>query len=88
MREVYEDAGLTAALLPRPAAVAVRSLHPKWLPTLALSYATILPLSTQPIGEEGQPAAWKTLADEWDSTFPDDRDRILAYVTWLTENVG
>lgn len=51
--------------------------------TLSLSYAVVgvdVPLA----GESGQPPRWVGLDEEWASVFPEDRDRIRAYVRRLT----
>ncbi|GGK71067.1 hypothetical protein Sme01_27010 [Sphaerisporangium melleum] len=88
-RELAEETGLRAELLPAPAAVSVRSYHPDWSPTLGLSYAAIIGRDLPLAGESGQPPRWFALEDEWESVFPEDRDRIQAYVRSLaTERTG
>ncbi|MCP2303421.1 hypothetical protein LV79_003126 [Actinokineospora globicatena] len=84
-RELAEEAGVVAELLPVPAAVSVRSFRADYAPTLSLSYGAIVPLDTPLGGETGQPARWHDLDEVWDSMFPQDRDRIRAYVRWLAE---
>jgi 8-oxo-dGTP diphosphatase len=82
-RELEEETGLRGALLPVPAAVSVRSYRADWSPTLGLSYAAIVGRDVPLGGESGQPAAWIDLDEEWERTFPDDRDRIRAHVRQL-----
>lgn len=36
-------------------------------------------------GEQGQPAAWMPLAQPWESSFLDDRLRIIEFVAWLQD---
>ncbi|WP_405728725.1 NUDIX domain-containing protein [Streptomyces sp. NBC_00028] len=82
-RELHEETGLLAQLLPEPAAVAVRSYRPDWSPTLGLSYAAIVDRQAPLGGEKGQPAAWFSLDEKWQSVFPEDRVRILSHVRRL-----
>ncbi|MEU8108404.1 NUDIX domain-containing protein [Nonomuraea muscovyensis] len=82
-RELAEETGLRAELLPLPAAACVRSYRADWSPTLGLSYAAIIDLDVPLGGEHGQPARWFGLDEEWESVFPEDRHRIQAYVRWL-----
>ena len=83
VRELGEETGLRGVLLPAPAAVAVRSYRADWSPTLGLSYAAVIALGVPLGGESGQPPKWVDLDDEWESAFPEDRDRIRAYVRRL-----
>jgi 8-oxo-dGTP pyrophosphatase MutT (NUDIX family) len=82
-RELVEETGLRGALLSVPAAVSVRSYRADWSPTLGLSYAAVIDRAVPLGGESGQPAAWIDLDDEWESSFPEDRDRIRAHVRRL-----
>lgn len=82
-RELLEETGLQAELLSAPAAVAVRSYRSDWSPTLGLSYAAIADRQVPLGGEQGQPAAWMSLDEEWESVFPEDRERIRAHVRRL-----
>jgi 8-oxo-dGTP pyrophosphatase MutT (NUDIX family) len=82
-RELLEETGLRTELLPEPAAVAVRSYRADWSPTLGLSYAAIVGRDVPLSGEQNQPAAWFRLDADWDSVFPEDRERIRAYVERL-----
>jgi 8-oxo-dGTP diphosphatase len=82
-RELWEEAGLRGELLPAPAAVAVRSFRPDWSPTLGLSYAAVISRDVPLGGESSQPARWVALEEEWESVFPEDRDRIREYVRRL-----
>jgi 8-oxo-dGTP diphosphatase len=83
IRELWEETGLRGELLPTPAAVAVRSYRSDWSPTLGLSYAAVIGLDAPLSGESGQPPKWVDLDEEWESIFPEDRDRIRAYVRRL-----
>lgn len=69
-------------LCPAPAAVAVRSYHPDWPAPLGLSYAAIGDPGTPLQGEDGQAVRWVPLSTAWASAFPDDRQRIVRYVSW------
>jgi 8-oxo-dGTP diphosphatase len=82
-RELEEEAGLRTQLLVEPAAVAVRSYRADWSPTLGLSYAAIVRRDVPLGGESGQPAAWVSLDEEWESVFPEDQSRIRAYARRL-----
>jgi 8-oxo-dGTP diphosphatase len=80
LRELDEETGLRVEVRSRPAAVAVRAFHHKWEPTLGLSYAAVADLASPIRGEAGQPVAWKALRQPWESMFPEDRPRMMAYV--------
>lgn len=82
-RELLEETGLRVELLAEPAAVAVRSYRVDWSPTLGLSYAAIVGRDVPLGGEQGQPAAWFRLDEEWTSVFPEDRHRIWGHVRRL-----
>lgn len=82
-RELVEETGLSGDLLPMPAAVAVRSYRADWEPTLGLSYGAVIGRDAPLGGEAGQPPKWVNLDEEWDSAFPEDRDRIRSYVRRL-----
>jgi len=86
LRELFEETGVRATLLPRPAAVAVRSYHPDWSATLGLSYAAVVDASCPLLAESGQPVAWTALDRGWDSFFPDDPPRIRRHATWMMKN--
>lgn len=79
-RELVEEAGVEGGLLPEPAAVAVRSFRTDWTPTLSLSYGTVIGRDVPLGGESGQPSKWIDLNETWESVFPEDRDRIRAFV--------
>jgi 8-oxo-dGTP diphosphatase len=83
VRELREETGLRGDLLPAPAAVAVRSYRADWSPTLGLSYATVIGRNVPLGGESRQPPKWFDLDEEWESVFPEDRDRIRAHVRRL-----
>ncbi|MEU9884803.1 NUDIX hydrolase [Sphaerisporangium sp. NPDC051011] len=83
VRELKEETGLSAELLPAPAAVTVRSYRADWCPTLGLSYAAVIGLDVPLGGESGQPPKWVDMDEEWESVFPEDRDRIRAYLRRL-----
>jgi 8-oxo-dGTP diphosphatase len=82
-RELVEEAGVAGELLPMPAAVAVRSFRADWAPTLSLSYGAVVSRDVPLGGETGQPSKWVDLDETWESVFPEDRDRIRAYVRRL-----
>lgn len=88
VRELKEETGLDGELLLVPAAVSVRSYHPDLPPTLGLSYAAVIDREIPLSGEHGQPAAWVDLEEERQSAFPDDRDRIRAYMRRLAVEHG
>jgi 8-oxo-dGTP diphosphatase len=81
LRELLEETGLRTELFPRPAAVAVRSFRHDWPATLALSYAATVDPEATTSPEDGQPVDWKPLDEPWASVFPEDRLRMLAYVS-------
>uniref|UniRef100_UPI002F906AFF NUDIX hydrolase n=1 Tax=Streptomyces sp. NBC_01001 TaxID=2903713 RepID=UPI002F906AFF len=84
-RELGEETGLRRELLPLPAAVAVRSYRADWSATLGLSYAAVIDREAPLGGESGQPPRWFDLAEEWESVFPADRERIRAHVQLLAD---
>ncbi|MFF3332652.1 NUDIX hydrolase [Streptomyces sp. NPDC002888] len=90
VRELWEETGLRGELLPTPAAVAVRSFRADWSATLGLSYAAVIGRDVPLGGESGQPPRWVALDEEWESAFPEDRDRIRAHVRRLAagQSVG
>ena len=79
VRELREETGLHAVLARTPAAVAVRAYAVEWPATLGLSYATFVPRDSPVRGEAGQPVQWHAIDDPWDSSFPEDRNRMLRY---------
>ena len=82
-RELGEETGVAGELLTVPAAVAVRSFRADWAPTLSLSYGAIIGRDVPLSGETGQPSKWVDLDETWESVFPEDRERIRAYVRRL-----
>lgn len=84
-RELMEETGVECELLPVPAAVAVRSFRTDWAPTLGLSYGAVVGRDVPLGGESGQPSKWIHLDETWESVFPEDRDRIRAFVRRLAE---
>ena len=82
-RELLEETGLEAELLARPAAASVRSYHADWPATLGLSYAAIVDSAAPLVAEPGQPVAWMSLGNHWESYFPDDPSRIRRHAQWL-----
>lgn len=82
-RELVEEAGVAGELLPVPAAVAVRSFRADWAQTLSLSYGAVVGRDVPLRGETGQPSRWVDLDEAWESVFPEDRERIRAYVRRL-----
>ncbi|MFE4170587.1 NUDIX domain-containing protein [Streptomyces sp. NPDC056909] len=87
-RELMEETGLRGELLPVPAAVSVRSYRADGSPTLGLSYAAVIGRDAPLSGESGQPPAWTDLDDNWESAFPEDRDRIRAHIRRLATGHG
>ncbi|WP_433241485.1 NUDIX hydrolase [Streptosporangium sp. CA-135522] len=85
LRELLEETGISAELLPTPAAVSVRAYRSDWSPTLGLSYAAIVDRGLPLSGESGQPAAWIPLEHNWQGAFPEDRDRIRRHVQHLAQ---
>lgn len=88
VRELREETGAQAVLLPLPAAVAVRSYHPDWSATLGLSYAAIVDTSAELVAESGQPTAWMSLGQDWDGYFSDDPRRMRWHAQWLADVGG
>jgi 8-oxo-dGTP diphosphatase len=82
-RELAEETGVHGDLLPVPAAVTVRSYRADWEPTLGLSYVAVIGRDVPLGGETGQPPRWFALDEEWNSAFPEDRDRIQTHVRRL-----
>ncbi|GII96729.1 NUDIX hydrolase [Sinosporangium siamense] len=82
-RELAEETGVRADLLPVPAAVSVRSYRADWAPTLGLSYSAIISLDVSLGGQSDQPPRWFGLGEKWESVFPEDRGRIRAHVRRL-----
>ncbi|MFI9019049.1 NUDIX domain-containing protein [Streptomyces griseus] len=82
-RELLEETGIRADLLPDPAAVAVRSYRADWSATLGLSYAAIADRGVPLVAEADQPARWFSLQERWDSVFPEDRSRIRDHARLL-----
>ena len=87
-RGLFEETGVRADLLPRPAAVAVRSYHPDWPVTLGLSYAACVDAWTRLVPEKEQPVAWTRLDCDGEVIFPDDPERIRGHARWLAEVLG
>lgn len=82
-RELREETGLDVDLLDRPAAANVRSYHPDKPPCLSLSYTAIADPAAPLAPEPGQPAAWVSLDQSWESCFPEDPARIRRHAQWL-----
>ncbi|MEV6202502.1 NUDIX hydrolase [Streptomyces sp. NPDC051771] len=83
-RELLEETGLRAELLREPALATIRSYRPGAPVTFGLSYATIIEAGAPLVAEKGQPVAWMSLEDEWDSCFPGDPARMRQHATWIT----
>ncbi|WP_017605540.1 NUDIX hydrolase [Nocardiopsis alkaliphila] len=83
IRELREETGTWGELSPVPLAVCVRSYRPDLSPTLGLSYAARIDRDLPLVGEEGQPAAWVRLEHDWETVFPEDRDRIRRHARRL-----
>jgi 8-oxo-dGTP diphosphatase len=82
-RELREEAGIDLEISDTPAVAAVRSFKSGWSETLALSYWAVSPVEAEVVGEDGQPAEWKELAEGWESYFPDDAVRMTSHVERL-----
>nr|MDT0658726.1 NUDIX hydrolase [Micromonospora sp. DSM 115978] len=82
-RELAEETGVVADLLPVPAAVFVRSYRPDWAPTLGLAYATTVDVSSRLRWEHHQPAAWMPLSQDWEGAFPEDSKRMRRFAAYL-----
>ncbi|MFE1312442.1 NUDIX domain-containing protein [Streptomyces sp. NPDC058755] len=87
-RELFEETGVKAELLPEPAVATVRSYGPGWAATLGLSFVAVVGGATPLVAESGQPAAWKSLNEDWASYFPEDASRIRQHARWLREVSG
>lgn len=83
-RELREETGVSAHLLPEPAAVTVRSYRADWAPTLGLTYGAVVDRGVTLYGEDGQPASWFPVGYSWGTMLPEDRGRIAAYARHLT----
>jgi 8-oxo-dGTP diphosphatase len=83
IRELTEEAGIVADLLPVPAAVFVRSYRSDWAPTLGLAYAATVDVSSKLTWEVHQPAAWMPLKDDWEGAFPEDSARMREFAAHL-----
>lgn len=70
VRELQEETGVAAELLPVPAAVAVRSFRVDWASTLSLSYGAVIGRDVPLGAERGQPSKWVSLDETWESVFP------------------
>ncbi|OIJ65293.1 DNA mismatch repair protein MutT [Streptomyces mangrovisoli] len=87
-RELFEETGVAARLLADPAAATIRSYHPDLPPTLGLSYMAIVDAAASLSPEHGQPAAWISLDQHWDSCFPEDPPRIRRHAQWLRDTAA
>ena len=87
-RELLEETGVAGDLDPVPAAVSVRSYRSDWDPSLGLSYVATIGRELPLAGEDGQPAAWIPLEQEWETVFAEDRDRIREHVRWSASQIG
>lgn len=84
-RELFEETGIEAELLPEPAAATVRSYRPEWSATLGLSFVAIVDAAKSLVAESGQPAAWTPLDEDWASYFPEDASRVRRHARRLRE---
>ncbi|MGW1734248.1 NUDIX domain-containing protein [Streptomyces sp. NPDC001999] len=85
-RELFEETGIEAGLLPEPAAATVRSYRSEWPATLGLSFVAIVDVAKPLVPESGQPAAWTPLDEDWASYFPEDASRVRRHARWLRED--
>lgn len=82
-RELFEETGVRAELLPAPAAVTVRSYHPGWPATMSASFVTVVDRRTPLTPEDGCPTAWLPLDEPWQGWFADDRLRMRQFADRL-----
>ncbi|WP_405901427.1 NUDIX domain-containing protein [Streptomyces sp. NBC_00727] len=87
-RELFEETGVEAELLPVPAAATVRSYRAGLAATLGLSFVAIASAATPLTPESGQPAAWTPLVEDWSSCFPGDAARVREHARWLGKALG
>ncbi|MGX1886549.1 NUDIX hydrolase [Streptomyces sp. NPDC055287] len=85
-RELLEETGIRAELLAEPAAVTVRSYRPGWSATMGVAFAAVVDQTTPLTPENGQPAAWLPLDEQWQGYFPEDRLRMTRYAALLARN--
>ncbi|GAA3251066.1 NUDIX domain-containing protein [Dactylosporangium siamense] len=85
-RELAEETGIVAELLPLPAAVFVRSYRSDWSATLGFAYAAIVDASVALSWESHQPGAWMSLERDWDGAFPEDRARMRTFAALLIQH--
>lgn len=85
-RELVEETGIVADLLPVPAAVFVRSYRADWATTLGLAYAATVGVSSRLMWEHHQPAAWMPLSQAWEGAFPEDSRRMRQFAAHLERN--
>ncbi len=84
VRELAEEAGVSAELSDVPAAVAVRSYRADLSATLCLVYGAVVSAEVEVRGEEGQPVGWFSLDEEWESVFGEDRGRMRGFARRLS----
>ncbi|MFE6766712.1 NUDIX domain-containing protein [Streptomyces sp. NPDC057689] len=87
-RELFEETGVAAELLPEPAAATVRSYGAGLAATLGLSFVAITNAATPLAPENGQPAAWTPLGEDWSSCFPGDAALVREHARWLGQAFG
>lgn len=87
-RELFEETGVEAELLPEPAAATVRSYGAGLAATLGLSFVAITNAATPLAPENGQPAAWTPLGEDWSSCFPGDAALVREHAQRLGEAFG
>ncbi|MEU9535733.1 NUDIX domain-containing protein [Streptomyces sp. NPDC048213] len=87
-RELFEETGVEAELLPEPAGATVRSYRAGLAATLGLSFVAITSAATPLAPENGQPAAWTPLGEDWSSCFPGDAALVREHARWLSEALG
>ncbi|WP_083646504.1 NUDIX hydrolase [Kitasatospora sp. CB01950] len=76
IRELFEETGLRVEPFPEPAMVAVRCYRPGGTVTLGLSYTAVVDAAVPLTAESGQPVAWMSLHQDWESHFPGDPTRM------------
>ncbi|MFE3109754.1 WhiB family transcriptional regulator [Kitasatospora indigofera] len=85
-RELFEETGVSAALLHKPAMASVRRFREDSpTTTLCLTYAALASKATRLRCEPGQPARWFDIDKPWPTHHPDDRQRMIRYLASILD---
>ncbi|MEV4196130.1 NUDIX hydrolase [Streptomyces toxytricini] len=87
-RELFEETGVRARLLPEPAAATVRSYRAGAPACLGLSYAAVVDGAVPLVAEGGQEVGWVSLRRGWTGWFPEDAARVRRYAGRLRGGVA